>query len=548
MTHELMTASQRTGLGSTRYVQRLLLCTMCLLLVTAPVAAQEVSEAPDRTRGDGPYDRLVIRGATLIDGTGAPPRGPVDIVIEGDQITQIQAVGAPGGPINEDARPDGGDRTIDASGMYVLPGFVDMHAHLGGEAQGTPAEYVLKLWMAHGVTTARENAAGNGTEWTLQHRERSAANDITAPRLEVYVAFGSGHDAPITTPQQARDWVRSVAERGADGVKFFEAPPDVLKAAIQEAQKQDLRTAMHHAQSGTAQYDILDTATWGLTTGEHFYGYPEALFTDRSLQDFPADYNYQDEGDRFRYAGHMWQQAATPGSERWDTVLDSLRTLDFTMVPTFGIYEANRDLMRARTAEWHDTYTLPSLWNYYKPSFENHGSYHYFWSTADEAAWDTHYDRWMQFVNEYKNRGGRVGTGSDSGFIFKLYGFGYVRELELLQEAGFSPLEVIRSATLEGAKALGRAEDIGSVEVGKQADLVLVDQNPLANLKVLYGTKALRFNKETRELERVGGVDYTIKDGIVYDAERLLKDVEQMVREAKKEAGMAPDADLELTQ
>jgi hypothetical protein len=244
----------------------------------------------------------------------------------------------------------------------------------------------------------------------------------------------------------------------------------------------------------------------------------------------------------------MWQQAAKPGSERWSMVLDSLRALDFTMVPTFGIYEANRDLMRGRRAEWHDTYTLPSLWNYFKPSFENHGSYHYFWSTADEAAWDTHYDRWMQFVNEHKNRGGRVGVGSDSGFIFKLYGFGYVRELELLREAGFSSLEVIRSATLEGAKAMGQADEIGSVEVGKQADLVLIDENPLANLKVLYGTKALRFNKEARELERVGGIDYTIKDGIVYDAEKLLQEVRRMVREAKREAGMNPSADLRLIE
>lgn len=509
---------------------------------------ETLPEAPPRERGEGPYDRLILRGGTLIDGTGAAPRGPVDIVIEGDSITQIQPVGAPKGPINEEARPEDGDREIDASGMHVLPGFVDMHAHLGGKPQETPAEYVLKLWMAHGVTTARENAAGNGIDWTLQHRERSAANEITAPHLEVYVALGSGRDAPIATPEQSRNWVQGIAERGADGLKFFEAPPDVLEAAIKEAQRQGLRTAMHHAQTGTVRYDVLDTATWGLTTGEHFYGYPEALYTDRSIQDYPADYNYQDEQDRFRYAGHMWQQAASPGSERWNTVLDSLLALDFTMVPTFGIYEANRDLMRGRRAEWHDTYTLPSLWDYFKPSFKNHGSYHYFWSSDDEAAWDTHYDRWMQFVSEYKNRGGRVGAGSDSGFIFKLYGFGYVRELELLREAGFSSLEVIRSATLEGAKALGRADEIGSVEVGKQADLVLVDGNPLSNLKVLYGTKALRFNKDTRELERTGGVDYTIKDGIVYDAEKLLSDVEQMVREAKTEAGMAPDADLELTK
>jgi hypothetical protein len=547
MTHALMTASLSSGIGAMRPLQRLLLCTACLLLAALPATAQ-VPDAPDRTRGDGPYDRLVIRGATLIDGTGAPPRGPVDIVVEDDQITDVRGVGAPGGPIDDDARPEEGDREIDASGMYVLPGFIDMHAHLGGTPQGTPAEYVLKLWMAHGVTTAREVAAGNGLAWTLRHRNRSAANDITAPRLSVYPALGTGREAPISTPKQARTWVRSMAEEGADGIKFFEAPPDVLEAALQEAGAQGLRTAMHHAQPGTVQYDVLDTAAWGLTTGEHFYGYPEALFTDRSIQDYPADYNYQDEEDRFAYAGRMWQQAAAPGSARWNTVLDSLHSLDFTMVPTFGIYEANRDLMRGRRAEWHDTYTLPSLWDFFHPSFENHGSYHYFWSTADEAAWDTHFDRWMQFVDAYKNRGGRVGVGSDSGYIFKLYGFGYVREMELLQEAGFHPLEVIRSATLEGAQAMGRADEIGSVEVGKQADLVLIDENPLENFKVLYGTGALRFNKEARTLERAGGVDYTIKDGIVFDAEQLLKDVEEMVREAKQEAGMAPDAELELTQ
>jgi hypothetical protein len=355
------------------------------------------------------------------------------------------------------------------------------------------------------------------------------------------------HDGPITTPEGAREWVRGIKAAGADGVKFFGARPEVLEAAIKEARAQDLPTAMHHAQNRTAQYDLLDTATWGLTTGEHFYGYPEALFTDRSVQDYPLDYNYSNEQDRFAQAGRMWQQAAAPGSARWNQVLDSLRALDFTMVPTFGIYEANRDLMRARRAEWHDTYTLPSLWNFFRPSYENHGSYHYYWDTGDEAAWDTHYDRWMQFVNAYKNRGGRVGVGSDSGYIFKLYGFGYVREMELLQEAGFHPLEVIRSATMEGAKALGMADQIGSVEVGKQADLVIVPRNPLENLKVLYGTGVVHYNDDTGAIERVGGVRYTIKDGIVFNAPQLLEDVRQMVEAAKQEAGLPLDQPFDIT-
>src|ERR1700730_12101646 len=138
----------------------------------------------------------------------------------------------------------------------------------------------------------------------------------------------------------------------------------------------------------------------------------------------------------------------------------------------------------------------------------------------------------MAFVNEYKNRGGRVTAGSDSGFIFKLYGFDYIRELELLREAGFHPLEVIRAATLKGAEALGMAGQIGSVEPGKLADLVVVEENPLQNLAVLYGTGAIKLN-DKNEVVRVGGVKYTIKDGILYDARKLLADVRRIVKEAK---------------
>jgi len=134
----------------------------------------------------------------------------------------------------------------------------------------------------------------------------------------------------------------------------------------------------------------------------------------------------------------------------------------------------------------------------------------------------------MTFINEYKNRGGRVTAGSDSGFIFQLYGFAYIRELELLREAGFHPLEVIRSATLNGAEALGMDDKIGSVSIGKMADFVVVDANPLANLKVLYGTGAVKLT-EDNEVIREGGVKYTIKDGIIYDAKALLKEVKNMV-------------------
>ena len=126
-----------------------------LLLLATSVFGQDQPYAPDRRpdEGIGPFKRMVIRGATVIDGTGAPPNGPVDVVIEGNRIVEVRSVGYPKVPIKDDDRPKKGDHEIDGSKMYVLPGFVDMHAHIGGTSQGTNAEYVFKLWMAHGVTT-----------------------------------------------------------------------------------------------------------------------------------------------------------------------------------------------------------------------------------------------------------------------------------------------------------------------------------------------------------------------------------------------------------
>lgn len=497
-------------------------------------ATSQIMPAPDRAEGEGPYDRLIIRGVTLIDGTGAPPIGPVDIVVEQNRIAQIRVVGYPGLEINENRRPqaDANTKVLDLEGHYLLPGFVDMHGHIGGTGQGTPAEYVYKLWMAHGITTIRDPSAGNGLKWVLEQKKRSLANEITAPRILAYTSFGQGSNGSINTAEQAKAWVNQNKANGADGIKFFGASPEVMEAAISENKRIGLRSAMHHQQMDVARWNVLNSARAGLTSMEHWYGLPEALFQDRTIQDFRLDYNYQNEQHRFGEAGKLWKQAAPPYSEHWNKVMNELLELDFTLDPTFNIYEANRDLMRARTQEWHEVYTLPSLWRFYAPSRQSHGSYWFDWTTEEEVQWKENYKLWMTFVNEYKNRGGRVTAGSDSGFIYQLYGFAYIRELELLREAGFHPLEVVRSATLYGAQALGMEKEIGSVEVGKLADFVILEENPLQNLKVLYGTGSIRINDQNQPV-RVGGVKYTVKDGIVYDAKKLLEDVKVIVDQHK---------------
>ena len=148
----------------------------------------------------------------------------------------------------------------------------------------------------------------------------------------------------------------------------------------------------------------------------------------------------------------------------------------------------------------------------------------------------------MDFLNDYKNMGGRVTVSSDAGYIYNTFGFSTIEEMELLQEAGFHPLEVIRGATLHAAQALFEPKrkpiEFGVVRAGLLADLIIVPENPVANLKVLYGTGAVRLNEKTGRPERVGGIKYTIKDGIIYDAHRLLDDVAKMVAKQKAQLGI----------
>ena len=149
------------------------LALLIAVLVSVPTAAQQqprppaavqrpaaqddaIRPAPNRgAESKGPFKTLVIRGAMLIDGTGAPARGPVDIVVEGNRITAVRSAGTPGVPLRPNRAPQNAEQEIDATGMYVMPGFVDLHVHAGGAPKNADAEYAYKLWLAHGVTTVR---------------------------------------------------------------------------------------------------------------------------------------------------------------------------------------------------------------------------------------------------------------------------------------------------------------------------------------------------------------------------------------------------------
>ncbi len=529
------------------------LCLALALGLALPASAQRLVPAPDRTARDGagPYDRLVIRGVTLIDGTGAAPQGPMDVVVEKNRIVDVVSVGVPHVAIRDRARPAKGttanSREIDGTGMYLMPGFVDTHVHYGDPNKAPTAEYVNKLWLASGVTTVRGVPAG-GLDWSLHERERSAKNETAAPRIFVYQPAFTGDGwktQAVLTPELGREWVRFIAGKGADGIKLFGGDPEVVAAILDEGKKYKLGSLAHLGQESEPRLTARDATRLGLRTVTHSYGLFESMLKDTTIQDYPPDQNYNDEQMRFGQVARNWNKIAPRGSDVWKALIAEW-VMDGTVLnPTMGIYSAGRDLERAYTAEWHAKYTLPSLMQYYQPNRENHGSFWYNWTTEDEVAYKHYYQVWEAFLEDFKNAGGHVTTGTDAGFIYSTYGFAFIQELELLRETGFTPLEVIRSATLYGAQELESPKqgvrpeqadvDFGIIRPGKLADMVIVGENPLANLKVLYPTGWMKLNDATGKTERVGGITYTIKDGIVYDAKGLLAQVAEMVAKQKAE-------------
>jgi imidazolonepropionase-like amidohydrolase len=522
-----------------------LITTLGLALAAPASMAQEANTdprpAPPRAEGEGPFERLVIRNATVIDGTGAPPRGPVDIVVERNRITSVVAVGATAGDMRPSGRPQPATKEIDATFMYVLPGFVDLHVHNGDLPKTSESEYVYKLWMAHGITTAR-GVPFASPDFSASEKARSARNEITAPRMFTYRLPFDEWEGTIETPEKARAWVQMAAKTGIDGIKLTAYPPDIMAALLDEAKKLGLGSTAHLSQQGVAEMNAIDAARLGLGTLTHFYGLFEALYDAHDIQPWPPNQNHADEQQRFGQVARQWNLVHKQGSPEWKALLTEFKSLGLILDPTMTAYLASRNVMSRRNADWHEKYTLPSLWDFYSPSRLNHGSYYFDWTSWDEAAWRSFYRVWMDFLNDYKNMGGRVTVSSDAGYIYNTFGFATIEEMELLQEAGFHPLEVIRGATLHAAQALFEPKrkpiEFGVVRAGLLADLVIVPENPVANLKVLYGTGAVRLNDKTGKPERVGGIKYTIKDGIVYDARKLLEDVARMVAKQKAERGM----------
>ena len=494
---------------------------ICLSFITSSIAQINPASFSGKR-----LKRIVLRNAIVVDGSGKPAAGPFDIVIENDLITQI----VPFDPVNanESRRPAKGDLEIDATGRYVLPGLINLHAHTQDERAGVPmpVEYCTKMWLACGITTVRDVGA---SKKTLQWRADAASGKLAGPRM---FAYGVYNTSPTpTTTEQARQRIRNLKAAGYDGVKLFGIDRDLMEAMMDEAHKQGLRVAHH---TGVEETNTWDDIRFGTTSIEHWYGIPDAAI-ESGRQNFPSSYNYNNETDRFRYAGRLWREA------NWDRlmeVFDGMIKAGVAWDPTLDIYEASRDLQRAQSNPAFADFLHPVLADYFKPNPQNHGSYFIGWTSTDEAFWKENYRIWMKALLEFERRGGTIGSGEDAGFIYQMYGFGLLRELELEQEAGFNPLMVIKHVTSNNAKILGQDAMLGRIRVGYKADLIVVNGNPIENLKVLspMGVEEIKNGQAVKG----GGIEWTIRDGVPFHVPTVTAEIKQMVADAKKARASKP--------
>lgn len=528
----------------------LALAAATMIAAATPTGAQVASESfaiPNNGPGPLPlgtikgerYRRLIIRGVTMLSGRGTPgtnrampPEGPVDIVIEGNRIVDIVLMD----PVNtagqgKDFQRATGEKIIDARGMFVMPGLVEMHAHLPvGSSYGPRGlDYAYRLYLGHGVTTVRDAGTGTGLKIMTAQRSASDANTLVAPRLVLCQRWPLPlrHWDVGNTPDKAREMVRQFKSLGADCIKISKSPghyPDVMAAAADEGKKLGMFTMVDLKVS---ESDAVVASNAGVKSIEHWYGIPDAAL--KGSQNFPADYNYWDELDRFRYAGLLWSEA-DKNPEKLSAVIDLMIKNGTNWDPTMAVYEDNRDNWRDATLPVRETLMHPAD-ILAGPDSTVHGAFKREWKTSDEINWRRNFQIWMKWVKTFHERGGILTAGSDDGGIGAIK---LIRELELMQEAGIHPLDVIKVATTNAYQTLGMNDHCG-IRVGCIADLAVVNGNPIDNFKVMYGRGyGLYGILPAEERWKHGGVAWTIKDGILFDAQGLLREAEGYVQREKE--------------
>lgn len=383
---------------------------------------------------------IAITGAMLVDGTNRPAVDDAVVVIRGDTIAAVgkrEAVEIP-----KEAQ------VVDGAGMTLLPGLIDAHFHLDGR-NDRPG-----VFLRHGVTCVRDPGA-----WIEAYDEVRKSGEMI-PRLFL---FGPHLDcAPVAYPKDAfivtnaqdvRDAVNRFVDQGGIAVKiYFRVPLDLIRVACQTAHVRGVPVTAH-----LERVKAVDAIEAGLDGIEHVTSFGTSLATPDVAEKFVEAVSAKNAArDPGRYA--LWGTLDLDHCPRLKPILDLAVRHGTVLCPTLAVFE-----LRA----------------------------------GDKKATDAGvrgYVNMLKFTGMYFHAGGKIVVGSHSEVLHAEYGWAYPRELELLVEAGLTPAEVLRAATLEGAKYFRADDRLGSIEAGKRADLVLVDGNPLNDISMMRRVKRVMLN------------------------------------------------------
>ena len=469
------------------------LLLLCIAFVNC--LAQTQTERQQFIRTEAPV--IALAHVRVIDGTGAAPREDQTIIVADGKIQSIAASATASVPANA--------QVLDLKGYSVLPGLIGMHDHMFFPMGGSPPMYsdmgssFPRLYLALGVTTIR--TTGSVAPFTdLEIKQLIDSGKMIGPKMHITAPYleGLGSFTPVmhqlTGPDDARRMVNFWADAGATSFKaYMNITRDELRAAIVEAHKRGLKVTGHLCSIG-----YREAAEIGIDNLEHGLLADSEFVADKQPDKCPG--------------------AAVSASLRQldlnsDPVKETIRTLvakNVALTSTLPVFEAGAPLTQSGIG------AASAVLNPRVLNVMNTDARVRYLTNRSRIAADSPaallVRKSMDFERAFAAAGGLLIAGLDpTGNGGVVAGFGDLREVELLVEAGFTPVEAIKIATFNGAKFLGEDARIGSIAPGKQADLMVVKGNPAATIS---------------DIEKV---EIVFKDGVGYDSEKLIQSVQGLV-------------------
>jgi imidazolonepropionase-like amidohydrolase len=380
---------------------------------------------------------IILEGATVIDGTGALPKPNTTIVINGSRIAHLSS----NAESNYDLNFSASKNVINLTGKYTIPGLFDMHAHVANVRKNSynqsESEYMLRMLLNYGVTTIRN--PGGPTEQSVALRENVSEGKIIGPQIFTAGQLLNTPDIPVPfverqvqTEQDVRQEVRTQALAGVDYIKLYVGlTPELVKAAIDEAHFNGIKVIGHlYLTSWT------DAANLGIDALAHGVPVSPFLLSEANQQKFL-------EVGEHPFNHLLWLDLVDLNGSEISEMIAALVTNAIPVDPTLNVYEA---------------------------IIEEEPQNQYLWSKV------------LQLSKMLYDNGVTLLSGTDIPNFDLVPGASLHHELELLVEAGIPPLEVIKIATRNGAEALGIEENVGTVESGKQADMIILSDNPIDDI------------------------------------------------------------------